>query len=389
MSILTPEQIAIQQRARDFVAQHIIPVASEWDRKAEFHQFILPLAKQDGFFAMAIPKAYGGLGYSSLEQGLVLEQWAYGCAAFGTTLAASLLSMDGVLAAGNDEQKTFFFAPMVAGEIGSFCLTEPGAGSDAGGGSTHAVKDGDGYVINGTKVFITNGGYASVYLVLATTDPSKGVKGLSAFVVPRSTPGLTVGDELRKVGIRSSNTVELIFQNMRVPAAHRLGDEGEGMRIALTTLDMARPAIAALGLGLAQRTLDECVRYMHVKYLDNKAFPPQAVQFALAEMEIAIQAARQMLYHTFELRDAGVPYSTESAISKALCGDTAMDVTRSALDILGSHGYSREGQIEKFARDAKIMQIYEGTNQIQRLVIGRALMHESLPSPAQASKEAA
>jgi alkylation response protein AidB-like acyl-CoA dehydrogenase len=329
MSLLTPEQLKIQQEAREFVAEYIIPVAAEWDRKGEFHEFILPLAKKHNYFACGVPKQFGGL----------------------------------------------FFTPMVEGGIGAFGLTEPGAGSDVGAGSTRAVKDGDSYVINGTKCFITNGGYASVYLVIASTDPAKGAKGLSAFIVTRGTPGLTVGDEMHKLGIRSSNTVELVFKNARVPASHRVGAEGEGMKVAMGTLEMARPAIVALAVGLAQRTLDECVRYLHVKYPPaQKVFPPQWVQFKLADMEIQIQSARQLLYHAFELRDAGCPYSKESSIAKAMCGDTGMRVTRDALEILGSYGYSGECEVGKWARDAKIMQIYEGTNEIQRLVVGRALL---------------
>lgn len=374
MSLLTAEQLKIQQTAREFVARHIIPVAAEWDKKGEFHAFILPEAKKHNYFAMGIPKEYGGLGYDSLTQGIVLEQWAYGCAGFGTTLAASLLSMDTLLAAGDDAQKKLFFAPMVEGGIGAFALTEPGAGSDAGGGSTIAKKDREEYVLNGCKCFISNGGYAKVYVVIASTDPAKGVRGLSAFIVERKREGLVVGQELHKLGIRSSNTVELVFKNLHIPATHMIGKEGEGMKIAMMTLDMARPAIAALGVGLAQRTLDECVKYLHAKYPDHKVRPDQAVQFKLADMEIQIQAARQILYHTFMKRDAGVPYAKESALSKAFCGDTAMRVTKDALEILGAHGYSTGCQVEKYARDAKIMQIYEGTNEIQRLVIARSLL---------------
>jgi len=376
MSLLTAEQQNIQQTAREFVEKYIIPVAAEYDSKGEFHAFILSEAKKQNYFAMAVPKKYGGLGYDSVTQGIVLEQWGYGCAGFGTTLAASVLSMDSVLVAGTEAQKKLFFTPMVNGEIGAFALTEPGAGSDVGAGTTLAKKDGEEYVVNGTKCFISNGGYARVYVVFASTDPSKGVKGLSAFIVEREREGLVIGDTLHKLGIRSSNTVELVFKNLRVPADHLLGKEGDGMEIAMKTLDMARPAIAAIAVGVAQRALDECVKYLQTRFPDHTVKPGQEVQFKLADMEIQIQAARQLLHHTFMLRDAGVPYSKESAMVKAFCGDTAMRVTRDALDIMGAHGYSTDCEVEKLVRDAKIMQIYEGTNQIQRLVVGRAILSE-------------
>jgi len=376
MSLLTTEQQQVQQTAREFVAKHIIPVAAEYDRKGEFHAFILPEAKKHNYFAMAVPKEYGGLGYDSVTQGIVLEQWGYGCAGFGTTLAASVLSMDSVLVAGTETQKKLFFTPMVNGEVGAFALTEPGAGSDAGAGTALAKKDGDEYVLNGTKCFISNGGYAKVYVVFASTDPTKGVKGLTAFIVEREREGLVVGATEHKLGIRSSNTVELMLKNVRIPADHLLGKEGDGMKIAMKTLDMARPAIAALSVGVAQRALDECVKYLRTKFPDPKVQPSQSVQFKLADMEIQIQAARQLLHHTLMLKDAGVPYTKESALAKTFCGDTAMRGIRDALEILGAHGYSTDCEVEKLVRDAKIMQIYEGTNQIQRLVIGRAILSE-------------
>jgi len=376
MSLLTAEQKQIQQTAREFVAKHIIPVAAEYDRKGEFHPFILAEAKKYNYFAMAVPKEYGGLGYDATTQGVVLEQWGYGCTGFGTTLAASILSMDSVMVSGNDAQKKLFFAPMVNGEIGSFALTEPGAGSDASAGTATAKKEGEEYVLNASKCFISNGGYAKVYTVFASTDRSKGVKGLSAFIVEREREGVVVAATEHKLGIRSSNTIELLLKNVRIPADHLLGKEGDGMKIAMMTLDLGRQGIASISVGLAQRALDECVKYLQKKFPDRKVQPGQALQFKLADMEIQTQAARQLLYHTLAMKDAGLPITKESAITKTFCADTAMRVAHDALEILGDYGYSTDCVVEKLARDAKCMQIYEGTNQIQRLVVSRAVLSE-------------
>lgn len=378
MTILNENQLAIRQQAREFVAKHIIPRAAEFDKSGEFHPYLLEAAKESKIFAMAVPKEYGGLDYDSVTQALVLEEWGYGCAGMGTTLAASILSMDSVLVAGNDEQKRRYFAPMLNAEIGAFGLTEPGAGSDAGSGKTIAVRVGDDYVINGSKCWITNGGVAKVYVIYALTDPSKGMKGLSAFIVERGRPGFTIGSVDHKLGIRSSNTVELLLKDVRVPVANLLGKEGEGMKIAMMTLDLARPAIAALSVGLAQRALDECVKHIQKRF-PGKPQPGQTLQFKLADMQIQIEGARQSLHHTMMLRDSGAPFSKESAICKTLCSDVAMTVTSQAVSLMGSHGYTSE--IAKYMRDSKIMQIYEGTNQIQRLVISRAVL---APAPAAA-----
>ena len=328
---------------------------------------------------MAVPKAFGGLEYSALTQAVVLEAWGYGCAGMGTTLAASVLSMDSVLVAGTDAQKKQFFEPMVRGEIGSFGLTEPSAGSDAGNGKSTAVRVGNEYVLNGSKCWITNGGYSSVFVIYALTDPAAGMKGISAFIVEKGTPGFTIGTVDHKLGIRSSNTVELLFKDVHIPAANLLGKEGEGMKIAMKTLDMARPAIASLSLGLAQRALDECVKHLQQLY-PEKAQPGQTLQFKLADMKIEIEAARQLLHHTMNLRDAGLPYSAESAMTKTNASDTAMKITTQAVQLMGSYGYT--SGIAKLMRDAKIMQIYEGTNQIQRLVISRAVLAPARPAVA-------
>lgn len=379
MSILTAEQQEIKKTAKEFVAKYIIPNAAEYDKTGEFHPFLLEAAKESKIFTMAIPKKYGGLGYDALTQAIVVEEWGYGCAGMGTTLAAGVLGMDSLLPVGNEEQKQRYFEPIVKGGIAAFALTEPGAGSDAAGIKSTAVRSGDEYVLNGTKCFITNGGYASMYVILAKTDPSKGVKGISAFMVEKGRPGFTIGATEHKLGIRSSNTVELLLKDVHIPASNLLGKEGEGMKIAMMTLDMGRTMIAALALGVAQRALDECVKYLQQRF-PGKLQPGQTLQFKLADMQIQVEAARQMLHHTMNLRDSGLPFSKESAISKTLCGDVAMSVTTQAVSLMGSYGYT--SVIAKLMRDAKIMQVYEGTNQIQRLVVSRAVM-----SPAQAPAE--
>jgi alkylation response protein AidB-like acyl-CoA dehydrogenase len=371
MNILTPEQTTIQAAAKAFAAQHIIPNAVEFDRSGAFHAFLLEAARPSKIFGMAIPKAFGGLDYGPLTQALVLEEWGYGCCGMATTLAASILSMESVLLAGNDAQKKQFFTPLLNGKIGAFALTEPSAGSDVGGGKTTAVKTSEGYTIHGSKCWITNGGIAEVFIIFAQTDPKAGVKGISAFIMERGTPGFTVGDEEDKLGLRSSNTVFLGLHDVKIPASALLGKEGDGMKIAMQTLDLARPAIAALAVGLAQRALDLCVAHLHERF-PGKPFPGQALQFKLADMRIQIEAARQVLHHMMALRKAGKPFSEESAMAKTYGTDVAMNVAATALRLMGSAGYS--GEVGKLLRDAKVMQIYEGTNQIQRLVVARAVL---------------
>jgi len=371
MNAISPAQRDIQKAAKDFVAKNIIPRAAEFDKSGAFHSYLLDAARPSNIFAMAVPQEYGGLGFSPLTQALVLEEWGYGCAAMGTTLSASILSMESVLIAGNDEQKRRFFKPMLTAGIGAFALTEPDAGSDAGAGVATAVKSGGDYVLNGPKCWITNGGEASVFVIFAATDPAKGVKGISAFIVERGQQGLIMGDREEKLGLRSSNTVYFFLKDARIPAKNLLGKEGEGMKIAMMTLDLARPSIGALAVGLAQRCLDECVKHLNQRF-PEKTYPGQTLQFKLADMQIAIEGAREAQHHTMALREAGLPFSKESAIAKTLCTDVAMSIASQAMRLMGSHAYA--GEFGKFMRDAKVMQIYEGTNQIQRLVIARSVL---------------
>ena len=373
---LTPEQQRLEELAREFTAQHIIPVASEWDEKNEFHEFILEEVKKIGLNCMAVPKEYGGPGYDSVSQSVVMEQFGYGCCAFATTLGGNGLSSYPLLIAGTDEQKKLYYGRLVAGGAGGFSLTEPGAGSDAGSCASVARLDGDEWVLNGTKCFATTCGVATIMVIFASTDPSKGVKGLSAFIVEKERAGLTVGAVEHKMGIRSSNTVELLLNNVRIPKDHLLGKEGEGMKIAMKTLDMARPIVAAMAVGVAQRALDAAVTFAK-EYVDVNGKPMgmnQAVGFKIADMAIQVEAARQLVRNALRLKDAGVPYTKEAAIAKTFATDAAMCVCADAVGLMGHYGYSKDSFVEKLMRDAKVTQIYEGTNQIQRLVISGLLL---------------
>lgn len=374
---LTPEQQKVQQLARDFTTKYIIPVDREWDEKGEFHEFILEEVKKAGLNCMAVPEEYGGPGYSSVIQSLVAEEWGYGCAAFSTTLGGNGLSSYPIAIAGTEEQKKLYYGRLVNGGMGGFALTEPGAGSDAGACATTAKPDGEEWVLNGTKCFATTCGYANIMVIFASTDPSKGVKGLSAFIVESEREGVIVGAVEHKMGIRSSNTVELILKNVRIPKTHLLGKEGEGMKIAMKTLDMARPIVASAAVGIARRALEEAVKFAK-EYLDVNGKPigsHQAIGFKLADMATQVEAARQLVRNALRLKDAGVPYTKEAAMAKTFATDTAMRVTADAVEIMGHYGYSQDAIVEKLMRDAKVTQIYEGTNQVQRIVISGILLN--------------
>lgn len=373
---LTPEQQKIQQLAREFTAKHIIPVAEEWDEKGEFPEFILEEAKKAGLNCMAVPVEYGGPGYDSFTQSIVAEELGYGCTSFAMAICGNGLSSYPLAVAGTDEQKKLYYGRLVAGQIGGFSLTEPGAGSDAGSCITTAKLDGDEWVLNGTKCFATNCGYATIMVVYASTDLSKGVKGLNGFIVEKEREGVIIGAPEHKLGIRSSNTVELILKNVRIPKDHLLGVEGEGMKNAMKTLDMARPIVGAIVVGVARRALDAAVKFAK-EYLDingKSIGSHQAVAFKLADMATQIEAARQLTRSVLRMKEAGLPYTKESAMSKTFATDVVMRVTADAVELMGHYGYSKDSFVEKLMRDAKVTQIYEGTNQVQRIVISGALL---------------
>ncbi len=373
---LSDEQLALQATARRFARDEIAPVAGEYDRSGEFPRHLIERAWELGLSCTAVPTDYDGLGLSSLDTCVITEEIAWGCAGVATSILCSDLGLTPILVAGTEEQKREWLCPCIAEfKLISFCLSEPGAGSDVAGLQLLAERDGDDYVLNGTKCWITNGGFADFYTVFATLDRSSRHKGICAFIVPRSTPGVIVGKKEDKMGQRASDTCVIHFDGVRVPASQRLGEEGQGFKIAMQTLDRSRPSIGALANGIAQRALDESLGYVK----ERKAFGVpivvfQAVRFMLADMAKDIEAARLLTAQSAWMVDRGLRASKYSSIAKCFATDTAMRVTTDAVQVFGGNGYTREYPVEKLMRDAKLMQIYEGTNQIQRLVIAQELL---------------
>jgi acyl-CoA dehydrogenase len=373
---LSDEQMALQQAARRFARDEIAPVAAKYDQSGEFPRKIIQMAWDLGFSSTAIPSEYGGLGLSSLDSCVVTEEIAWACAGFGTSIMCNDLGLTPILIAGSDEQKQEWLTHCASEfSLISFCLSEPAAGSDVAGLQLLAKKDGADYVLDGTKCWISNGGEADLYTVFATLDRSSRHEGICAFIVPADLPGISLGKKEDKLGQRASDTRTIHFDGVRVPANQRLGAEGEGFKIAMRTLDRTRPPIAALATGIAQRALDESVAYAR----ERKAFGSsigefQAVQFMLADMAKEIEAARLLTLKSAWMVDRGQRASKNSSIAKCFATDAAMRVTIDAVQIFGGNGYTKEYPVEKLMRDAKLMQIYEGTNQIQRLVIARELM---------------
>jgi butyryl-CoA dehydrogenase len=323
-----------------------------------------------------VPEEYDGPGLDAVSIGLIYEELGKGCAGVATTVAANSLASYPVILLGDDAQKKMFFNVINSGRLGAFALTEPGAGSDAGAVATTAVKDGDDYILNGTKCFITNGGTADIFIIFANARKSAGIRGLTAFIVERGTPGFSSGKEEHKMGIRASNTCELILDNVRIPASNRLGREGEGFKIAMKTLDAARPFVGAVSVGLSQAAFEAAVKYSKEREQFGKPIASfQLVQAMIADMAMQIAAARLLVYKACWLKDQNVPFTQEAAIAKCFAADTAMKVTIDAVQVLGGYGYIKEYPTEKYMRDAKIMQIYEGTNQIQRLVIANQILY--------------
>ncbi len=375
---LSDEQALLQQTARRFAREQILPVAAECDQSGEFPRDVIEEAWKLGLSTTIIPPEYGGVGLSSVDSCLVVEELAWGCAGITTSIMCNDLGLTPILLAGSEDQKKTWLTPCVEEfKLVSFCLSEPGAGSDVAGLQLQAEQDGGEYVLNGTKCWITNGGHADLYTVFATLDRTSRHKGISGFIVPSDTPGLSRGKKEDKMGQRASDTRVIHFDNVRVLAAQRLGAEGEGFKIAMRTLDSTRPPIAALATGIARRALDESIAYAR----ERRAFgfpigTFQAVQFMLADMAKGIEAARLLTLQSAWMVDRGQRASKFSAFAKCFATDTAMQVTTDAVQIFGGNGYTREYPVEKLMRDAKLMQIYEGTNQIQRLVIARQLLEQ-------------
>ncbi len=376
--LLDDEMLTLRETARRFADEEMIPIAAEHDVSGEFPREVMRKAWELGLTNTFIPAEYGGVGLSVLGACVNVEELARGCSGITTSLISNDLGLTPILVGGSEEQKREWLTPCAEQwKILAFCLSEPGAGSDVAGLQLQAKKDGDDYVLNGTKAWITNGGEADVYTVFATLDRSARHSGICAFVVDRETPGLSPGKKEDKMGQRASDTRLVHFDDVRVPASQRLGAEGEGFKIAMATLDRTRPLIGALATGIARRALEESLGYAG----ERKAFGQsildfQAVQFMLADMAKEIEAARLLTHQCAWMLDQGMPASKQSSMAKCFATDAAMKATTDAVQIFGGNGYTREYPVEKLMRDAKLMQIYEGTNQIQRVVIARELARE-------------
>jgi butyryl-CoA dehydrogenase len=376
---LTEEQQMIVETAREIAREKIVPLRAELDEKNEFPTSILrDMAKAD-LFGVFVPEEYGGLGGGCFEIVLVLEELARGCVGVATSFAANALGIFPVMIAGSQEQKDSYLPDIAAGRRwAAFGLTESSAGSDASGVKTTAVLDGDEWVLNGTKQWITNGGEAQIYSIVAMTDPHKGPRGASIFIVEDGDPGFSYGKKEDKMGIRASATRELIMKDCRIPKERLVGRKGTGFITVMKTLDISRPGIASLGVGLGQAALDEAVVYAKQRVQFGKPIISfQAVQHMLADMAIQLEAARALVYATARHIDGNAKnMSKASSMCKVFASDMAMKVTTDAVQVLGGYGYMKEYPVEKMMRDAKILQIYEGTNQIQRNVIGQELNKE-------------
>ena len=379
--LLTEEQQMIVDLALRISKEKIIPVRAELDEKEEFPWDIMKeLAKAD-LFGLYIPEEYGGLGKGCFEMCLALEALAYGCIAVTTTYAASALGGYPILLYGSEEQKRLYLPDIASGRrFTAFGLTEANAGSDAAAIQTTAVEDGDSWVINGAKQWITSGGEADVYTIVALTDRNKGARGATAFIVEKGDPGFGFGKKERKMGLRASSTRELIFNDCRIPKERILGRRGQGFIIAMKTLDLARPGIGAIGVGLAHAAFNEATRYAKERIqFGQPIISFQIIQHMLADMATQIEASRALVYAVARTIDAGAKdFAKISAMAKLFPTDAAMKITTDAVQILGGYGYMKDYPVEKMMRDAKVLQIYEGTNQILRNIIGQAINKEQI-----------
>jgi alkylation response protein AidB-like acyl-CoA dehydrogenase len=376
----TEMQQELRQMAKEFALKEIAPVMAEYDRKGEFPEEVFKKFHEAGYTSMIIPEKYGGAGLGTLDCVLVNEMLGqYGDIGFLASAGSGELSLVPIILGGNEDQIQRYADVIINGGHAAFSLTEPASGSDAAATQTTAVRDGDYYVLNGTKCFVTSGGIADVYTVLATVDKSKGTRGITCFMIERDTPGLSVGKEEDKMGLRLSNTTDLIFEDCRVPVANRIGEEGEGFKLAMKNLDRSRPIGSIGSVSIAQAAIDHAIKYAKERVTFGKPLiENQAIQFMLADMQIQCEAARNLVYRCAENIDKGIYDSEFGSIVKTFCSDMVMKVTVDAVQIFGGYGYSREYPVEKLMRDAKIFAIFEGANQIQRMVISRAMIKRDL-----------
>ncbi len=378
---LTDEQREFRDMAHKFAEKTIRPAAAEADEKEEVPWDVLQKAHQAGLITFSLPEKYGGGGVESvLTKAIVDEEIFWGCAGIATIMGGAMLAATPIMLAGTEEQKEKYVSRLCRGDsngrptLGAYALTEPGAGSDPAGMITNARREKSKYILNGFKTFITNAGIADVYVVFATVDPARGTDGITAFIVEKDWPGVNPGKKEKKMGIRASHTASISFEDVEVPAENRLGAEGEGFKIAMRTFDITRSHIAAGAVGIARAAYEYALAYARERQQFGKPiFSFQSIAFMLADMAMQIDAARLLAWRSAWLYDEGQPCATEASMAKAFAADVAMKTTTDAVQILGGYGYMREYPAEKWMRDAKIMQIYEGTAQIQRLVISRRL----------------
>ncbi len=378
--LLTEEQIMIRDLARQIAVEKIVPVRAELDEQNKFPTDIMKALAQADLFGIFIPEEYGGLGKQSLELCIAVEELSKACVGVSTSYAANALGTYPILLHGTDAQKKKYLPNIATGKkLVAFGLTEANAGSDASGVQTTAKLDGSEYVLNGTKQWITNGGEADIYTVIAITDRSKGPRGASAFIVEKGTPGFTFGKKENKMGIRASSTTELIFNNCRIPKENIIAKEGMGFIVAMKTLDSSRTGVGAQGVGVAQGAIDEAIKFAKQRVQFGQPITSfQAVQHMLADMQTQTEAARSLVYSVARFIDSGAKdVSRASAMAKLFATDVAMKVTTDAVQVMGGSGYMKEYPVEKMMRDAKILQIYEGTNQIQRNVVALDMIKEA------------
>lgn len=374
---LSKEHQMLQTLFREFAENEVKPLAEELDEEERFPVETVEKMKKYGFLGIPFPKEYGGQGCDTLAYVMCVEELSKVCGTTGVIVSAhTSLGSNPIKQFGTEEQKQKYLVPLAKGEkIGAFGLTEAGAGTDASGQQTKAVLEGDHYVLNGTKIFITNAGYADTYIIFAMTDKSKGNHGISAFIVEKDFPGFSVGKKERKMGIRGSATAELIMENCIVPKENLLGKEGQGFKIAMATLDGGRIGIAAQALGIAEGAFNETVAYVKERKQFGKALAKfQNTQFVLADLKARIDAAQLLVYRAAIAKDTKERFSVESAMAKLFAAETAMEVTTKCVQLMGGYGYTREYPVERMMRDAKITEIYEGTSEVQRMVISGAVL---------------
>lgn len=371
---LTEEQKLLQQTAAEFARNEIIPVAADYDKSHEFPWPVIRKAQELGYTTMTIPSSFGGSGLSLLEECLVTEELAYGCSGMSTSITLNGLAALPIMLAGSDYLQQKYLSPLANNGMAAYCLSEASAGSDVAAIQTEARRQGDYYVLNGAKTFITNASVAEWFSVFAYTNKEAKYRGMSTFVVDRNTPGVTVAKPFNKLGQRASNTAEVIFENVKIPAENLVGNEGEGFMLAMRVFDRSRVPTAIGAVGVARRALDECIKFARErKTMGQAIWQHQAVGHMIADMAMQIEAARLLVWQAADLVDRGQPSSKQSAFAKAFCADMAMKVCTDAVQVFGGYGFIEDYPVAKLMRDVKVFQIYEGTSQVQRNIIVREL----------------